>query len=299
MFATIRQPSGYHFWPATAATSPRTWLHRSTFVNLVAARLSLFYSPMATLRCCRCTVRRPAKSSVVLPLLATMLHATFTLGVHLETARLDISLARRQNATPPAEQLQARTDQNPEQPYWISTASLPGYTGWARPSHTLAGGFKLTGIHMRARRTLCLQFSCILPQCSDGGAVLYSRAYGPSLRAAEQVLDHRNGSYSILVHITQPGQWHVEVVLEYSSSPDASCVLPVCADSTPPYEGYPLPGSPFEVQIGPSQLAVPIAKRLCTNFTNLKGGWTVVNNVARCVNNRSDSFTSAQSRPGE
>ena len=114
------------------------------------------------------------------------------------------------------------------------TGDLPGYTGWRRPHHTLAPYFELVSINsalpgtpvtVSAGDTLEIVLRCNAQEkifgaaaCRHGGSGLFARAIGAAVVAAK-IHDRRDGSYLLSFKLNDPGQYRVEIVLEYSVLP--------------------------------------------------------------------------------
>ena len=143
----------------------------------------------------------------------------------------------------------------------LGPSELPGYTGWVRPLATRARAFRLArvdGYDPRtaqpppARLTFWLE--------GPSGAALFARALGPGLEANFSS-ERANGSYAIELELRDPGAWHVEVIVEFSHAPRTSRRFPSDGgNSDPSYEGYPIRGSPFAIELPASeQPAAPLA----------------------------------------
>ena len=99
---------------------------------------------------------------------------------------------------------------------------LPGYTGWARPEHTLAGFFTITSISTHRPR-VGDEFSISLwchqnEDCSKGKSLFYLRAYGPSVIPGI-IKNEGRGKYTAVFTFPDAGVYTVEVVLTFSSPP--------------------------------------------------------------------------------
>lgn len=132
----------------------------------------------------------------------------------------------------------------------LSYGDLPGYTGWARPEHTLAGHFSLpatAAVVTTAGQYWNLTLTCTNVQCLSGGALWDVRAYGPAILPG-RVEDLHNGTYHVTVFFTDPGRYFLEVVLAFSNVPNIQA-FPVTQD--PFYEGYMVPGFPLEIRVDP------------------------------------------------
>jgi hypothetical protein len=136
---------------------------------------------------------------------------------------------------------------------------LPGYTGWPRPTSTLAGFFQIIGdsssssantnadaIVVVGKNWTC-SIHCSHEACQHGGSLFYIRAYGPAILPG-QYTDHRNGTYDVAFLPLDEGNYTVEVVLTFSNPP-AFSEFPVAGSREPAYEGYMLPGFPAAVSV--------------------------------------------------
>lgn len=134
---------------------------------------------------------------------------------------------------------------------------LPGYTGWARPGTTLAGHFQLIsplnmGETATAGKPWEMIIQCYQAECTQGGALFFVRAYGPSVIVG-QVHDRKDGTYRIELLPKDPGAYTVEVVLTFSNPPSfGSFPLPKL-QAEPAYEGYLLPDFPLPLQVVPEE----------------------------------------------
>jgi hypothetical protein len=136
---------------------------------------------------------------------------------------------------------------------------LPGYTGWPRPTSTLAGFFRIVGdsssssadspnsqLVVVGKNWTC-SIHCSHDACKHGGSLFYVRAYGPAILPG-QYTDHRNGTYDVTFLPLDAGLYTVEVVLTFSNPP-AYSEFPVTVSREPAYEGYMLPGFPATVSV--------------------------------------------------
>lgn len=144
----------------------------------------------------------------------------------------------------------------------LAPGDLPGYTGWGRPTFTLAGYFAIEQedpIIMTAlepwRATLVCRDH---PLCAMGNAQFFVRAYGPAiLTGTVTPLDRTSRTtsdsdsefrYKVLLEpIQDPGTYTVEVVLTFSHPPNVTD-FPIpekdLAKYHLQYEGHLLPGFP-------------------------------------------------------
>jgi hypothetical protein len=136
---------------------------------------------------------------------------------------------------------------------------LPGYTGWPRPTSTLAGFFRIIGdsssssgdspnsqLVVVGKNWTC-SIHCSHDACQHGGSLFYIRAYGPAILPG-QYTDHRNGTYDVTFLPLDVGIYTVEVVMTFSNPP-AYSEFPVAVSREPAYEGYMLPGFPATVSV--------------------------------------------------
>lgn len=135
---------------------------------------------------------------------------------------------------------------------------LPGYTGWARPEHTLAKYFNIHSIGSRARtgEDFVITVQCKGHEdCSKGNSLFFLRAYGPSVISGRFVHEG-SGKYTLKYRPMDPGLYTVEAVLAFSN-PQAFESFPLAQDqSEAPYEGYLLPGFPLEINVESKMLSL-------------------------------------------
>jgi hypothetical protein len=137
----------------------------------------------------------------------------------------------------------------------LRQGDLPGYTGWARPTNTLAGSFSIrrdpreneneATVMVETNKNWTRTIHCPHPACAAGGALFYVRAYGPAILPG-LVADHGNGTYDISVLAFDEGLYTVEVVLSFSNHPVWSD-FPTPTETA--YEGYLLPGFPLAMNV--------------------------------------------------
>ena len=149
----------------------------------------------------------------------------------------------------------------------LRPGDLPGYTGWARPSQTLAGWFELdarappttaiTGHYWTIRLTCRRRRHS---QCAHAHSLFDVRAYGPSVLSGK-VYNRGNGIYDVSVYFLDPGLYQVEVVLAYSHVPSLDR-FPLDQDE-PLYEGHLLPEFPIQVQVNSRKAQQRKPGRLC------------------------------------
>jgi hypothetical protein len=130
----------------------------------------------------------------------------------------------------------------------LAPGELPGYTGWARPEHTLAPHFAITSISSNEPHVgeeLIVTIRCRGHEdCAKGTSLFFLRAYGPSVISGIAV-PLGGGSYQMKFLPMDPGSYTVEVVISFSDSP-AFEKYPLWG---PSYEGYPLPGFPLQMAV--------------------------------------------------
>ena len=174
---------------------------------------------------------------------------------------------------------------------------LPGYTGWPRFEKTLVSHFYQPSdgqnninspISIESGKRLSFNIQCDVDECQDGGAHFYLRAYGPSVITGE-VIDYKNGSYTISFYPVDPGIYTVEIVLSFCCTHDWRSFPPenkYGGNNDLDYEGYLVHGFPRQVHIYPSKQDDSFAKPICSmaqlvetkiNSTNFlqKGRWVV------------------------
>lgn len=150
---------------------------------------------------------------------------------------------------------------------------LPGYTGWARPSSTLAGSFEMVRPCSRTTQVdteWTCRIQCRHKACRRGGSLFFVRAYGLAVLPG-RVKDYRNGKYDVTVLPLDEGVYTVEVVLTFSNPP-AFDKFPLKKYTEPAYEGYMLPGFPLFVSVvgsessqsSPRISSNAIAQPICT-----------------------------------
>jgi hypothetical protein len=167
----------------------------------------------------------------------------------------------------------------------INPGELPGYTGWARPEKTLAQYFTVQNISRvspQANRPFLLQIQCQgHDNCNDDSAKFYLRAYGPAVipgivvkDQAASVENNIPGIYNVQFVFHDPGQYTVEIVLTFSSSPSIDSFPVKDRAQQPAYEGYLLPGFPLLLTVEqPDEPSPPPS--IDTNSTCNFDAWTV------------------------
>ena len=168
-------------------------------------------------------------------------------------------------------------------PPGLTPNDLPGYTGWPRPLASVApliyvvADAKATVVELG--RTVVFRLECISAAraCSSGGTLFYVRFYGPAIQVPDKIVDHRNGSYGVVVTFYDAGRWFMEVIIEYSRAPAAIQRFPNAVGELP-YEGYPAKGSPlvFKV-IDSAQEDLPV-QTWCrpSQLSGLRGRWHLI-----------------------
>jgi len=190
---------------------------------------------------------------------------------HLPQARLSSSSSFRYYYRP-----------TPDAALTLLPGELPGYTGWFRPSSTLAQHFRIVSVDgpvTKLGTNWTVRIQCDPPPSSSsddddgqqhqrngGGSFFYVRAYGRSILPGV-VDDYRNGTYDVTILPFDAGVYQLEVVLTFSKPPRSLWELPVQDEVA--YEGYLLPGFPIELNIHPPTgkeavaASFPPPKRLC------------------------------------
>ncbi|KAL7559403.1 hypothetical protein ACA910_008023 [Epithemia clementina (nom. ined.)] len=137
----------------------------------------------------------------------------------------------------------------------ILPGELPGYTGWARPVHSLVDHYRLDRVspssstrRRRVGQAVRIVVTCPVRQCAHGGAWFYTRAYGPALLPAT-TLDHGNGTYTFSIYPHDPGMYHVEIVLAFSKTINMTQVPMDGRLGEPSFEGFLLPGFPISFAV--------------------------------------------------
>eukprot|EP00566_Odontella_aurita_P005123 CAMPEP_0113595954 /NCGR_PEP_ID=MMETSP0015_2-20120614/40045_1 /TAXON_ID=2838 /ORGANISM="Odontella" /LENGTH=619 /DNA_ID=CAMNT_0000503371 /DNA_START=733 /DNA_END=2591 /DNA_ORIENTATION=- /assembly_acc=CAM_ASM_000160 len=153
-------------------------------------------------------------------------------------------------------------------PLSIAPGELPGYTGWARPEHTLAGRFRILSVSPPSgtvaaggvrlapvrdsrggggRGRVVRPGPMLRAECRHGGSHFYLRAYGPAILAGRMV-DEGDGTYAATFYPVDPGVYTVEAVLAFSTAPLFDR-FPLVGEEEPGYEGYLLPGFPLRLDV--------------------------------------------------
>jgi hypothetical protein len=141
----------------------------------------------------------------------------------------------------------------------LHPGELPGYTGWARPEHTLAEFFSI--VHVSSHFPTVGQPLIITVQCQGhddcqkDSSLFFLRAYGPAVvPGIVNDVDRGRGKgvYNLQFTFHDPGQYTVEAVLTFSTAPPNSA-FPVPEEAQQPaYEGYLLPEFPLIVHVAPA-----------------------------------------------
>lgn len=134
----------------------------------------------------------------------------------------------------------------------LVVSELPGYTGWARSSSTLAGLYRIRQQQKRATATQnwTLVVTCENACSKNDRPWFYVRAYGPAI--LNGIVERKAGTndFAVTLHPLVAGQYTVEVVLTYSHpiDPDA---FPLTREQLPPpyFEGYMLPEFPLQLNV--------------------------------------------------
>ena len=135
----------------------------------------------------------------------------------------------------------------------IQPGELPGYTGWARPSTSLAGSVQVQSIENQDGTVV------VALEAPSSNILFDARAYGPSvLPGLIEALG--NGTYSVTFVAHDPGLYYLEIVVAFSNPPDLES-LP--GKNEPAYEGYLVPGFPMAVPINPLSSARLSTDRRC------------------------------------
>lgn len=134
--------------------------------------------------------------------------------------------------------------------------SLPGYSGWARPSSTMANMFRIinpSNQTAKAGSDWEIELACDACASFVNPSTLFVRAYGPAILTGT-VQSKRPDIYTLALHPMHTGKYTLEVVVTYSLGIDFSS-YPLSAEQLPPqyYEGYLVDGFPFEFQVLPNK----------------------------------------------
>jgi hypothetical protein len=177
----------------------------------------------------------------------------------------------------------------------LKDSGLPGYTGWARPSSTLAGSFSIVdagNTTAYADSDWEIKLSCDACQgLLRHPSSLLVRAYGPAILTG-LVRTEGTDRYSVMLHPMQPGQYQLEVVVSYSAGIDFDA-FPLLRDQLPPpyFEGYLIKGFPFKLFVLPNEKRAPVSKAPSCNTEQLvftggswanqwkRGSWRVTSTI--------------------
>jgi hypothetical protein len=154
------------------------------------------------------------------------------------------------------------TNQQQQPPFTLAPGELPGYTGWARPEHTLAGYFTVVGSFenvTHAGNDWVVNLQCRdHADCPTAQSLFFVRAYGPAVITGQVVPQKPSpsssntppgSSYQVRFRPMDPGVYHVEVVLAFSNAP-AMDTFPLPVQHAPVYyEGYLLPNFPLQLTV--------------------------------------------------
>jgi hypothetical protein len=134
----------------------------------------------------------------------------------------------------------------------LTISDLPGYTGWARPSWSLAHCFQIqrldSNVEANKNWTAAVRYNSNCVAYNDIQPWFFVRAYGPAVLTG--IVEHLHGwqDSNIILHPTIAGQYTVEVVLTYSMPTDPD-LFPQQHNSRLSYEGYLLPGFPLQMTV--------------------------------------------------
>ena len=137
----------------------------------------------------------------------------------------------------------------------VKPGSLPGYTGWARPSESLAGYFRLVAGEKSIPRQIQTNRLEFLLEChghpncqSKSNSKFFVRAYGPTITVGA-VSRNEEGFYRVEIDLPEVGLYTVEVVLLFSNA-ERTEEFPLLSNQTASaYEGYPVHGFPIVVRV--------------------------------------------------
>ena len=163
----------------------------------------------------------------------------------------------------------------------LHPGELPGYTGWARPEHTLAKYFKIEDVstdNPTVGQPFIVTVECQGHEdCDKDAALFFLRAYGPAvIPGTVSKIDNQPGAYRLQYAFHDPGQYTVEAVLTFSTAPSIDD-FPVQDESQQsPFEGYMLPDFPLIVTVG--SVDTEIEQYASTN-TNDKGALCTIQDM--------------------
>lgn len=180
----------------------------------------------------------------------------------------------------------------------LRIGDLPGYTGWLRPTETLAGWFELVTTTTEetavAGQYWNVSVQCDHVDCFHSHSLFYVRAYGPSIvpgRVVQRRAERDGVYYDISVYFSDAGRYTVEAVLTFSNPPVlGEFPLPLSRPEQA-YEGFLLPDFPLLVDVRSSSNAdtADQRQRSCgaadlteSSSTSAleRGRWIVVDKVA-------------------
>ena len=156
----------------------------------------------------------------------------------------------------------------------LTPYDLPGYTGWARLAESIAPELHIHPIptEIQVGRAVEFWIKCKeMTRACYGGAHLYIRFYGPAIQVPDRIIDHFNGSYSVITTFYDYGTWFMDATVEFSTAPSIVQRFPnASADVT--YEGYPITNSPMVFMVNKG---LPLNLAPCDTFqlNGLRGRW--------------------------
>ena len=232
----------------------------------------------------------------------------FTLAVAVTTTMYQFRVVTfRVDTTSAADALDSA--KSTSQPVAIVPGELPGYTGWVRPTYTSAPFYQVSyskAATAQINELWKFAISCQHTTCRDQNPKFYVRAYGPSVISAivePPSKKSRSSEHSVSLMIRDPGVYWVEVVLEFSNAPPLASYPN--SDETPGYEGYLLPGTPFQLMAVDDEVSTNKQMAPCTveemtvhdmNEGYYKNRWVVTDkvNVNKDIAKRNISYSSQE-----
>jgi hypothetical protein len=162
---------------------------------------------------------------------------------------------------------------HPDRPPSLAISELPGYTGWARPSSTLAGRFRIQQVQKQvplAHHDWSLTLVCDNNCPESAQPWFFVRAYGPAILtgSVETIRNNNknNKMFKVTIHPHLAGFYTLEVVLTYSN-PQRIEHFPLTKEQLPPsfYEGYLIPGFPMQITVTDENHKELIEKPFCSH----------------------------------
>lgn len=168
----------------------------------------------------------------------------------------------------------------------ILPGELPGYTGWARPTTTLARQFRAVPSNKTMQVTQGDSFRLqVQDSSSQHDSLFFVRAYGPAILAGS-VVAHDVGVYNITIGpLWDVGLYTLEIVLEFSDVSQQWWRRLPLLEGEPSYEGFVVSHAPrsFRVIHPESNISATENLPLCQtehivedSSLSLKGRWKLM-----------------------